>query len=303
MTLFAATIGKLLKASQRQESAERKLFAALKSTGQAAGLSSKQLTLMASSLQSVTTHGDETIIEAEALLLTFTQIHKDTFPKAVEAILNVSDAMGQDLKQSTIQIGKALNDPIVGMTALSRVGIKLSKEQKQQVKDFIALNDVSSAQKVIINELNTQFGDMAITMRETAEGGVKALSNSFGDLMEQLGDKLQPAIQSITAFLKKLSDKQKTAAEKRLETLTRIGAKESTIRMAQVAIIREQIGLLISEGNARIRGTSAFRDYTDVSADAKALLDITNEGLSEQLDNVRALINTKCYHCGWYENI
>lgn len=56
------------------------------------------------------------------MLLTFTRIGKDVFPKAVGPILNVSTAMGTDLNSAALQVGKALNDPAKGINALSRAG-------------------------------------------------------------------------------------------------------------------------------------------------------------------------------------
>ena len=133
---LSATIGGLIATYRVQEQAEKKLATVLKSTGHAAGLTAKELTEMASGLQKVTTFGDETIIDAQSLLLTFTKIGKDVFPTATETILNMSQAMGQDLKSSTIMLGKALNDPVAGISALARVGVNLSEEQKNLIKSF-----------------------------------------------------------------------------------------------------------------------------------------------------------------------
>ena len=41
---------------------------------------------------------------------------------------------GQDLSQATIQLGKALNDPIKGLSALTRVGIQFTEQQKKEIK-------------------------------------------------------------------------------------------------------------------------------------------------------------------------
>lgn len=62
------------------------------------------------------------------MLLTFTNIGKDTFPKATETLLDMATAMNggmapsaEALSAQAIQLGKALNDPIKGISALSRV--------------------------------------------------------------------------------------------------------------------------------------------------------------------------------------
>ena len=190
---LTATVTGLISTYRTQEQAERKLETALTSTSYAAGVSADELKNLASELQSVSTFGDEAIIEAQALLLTFTKIGKDVFPMATESILNMSAAMGTDLKSSTIMLGKALNDPIAGVTALSRAGVQLTETQKEQIKTQTELGNVSKAQKIILQELETQFGGQA---RATAEGTGRfiQLSNTLGDVAEKIGQHLVPPL-------------------------------------------------------------------------------------------------------------
>ena len=190
---LTATVTGLISTYRTQEQAVRKLETALTSTSYAAGVSADELKNLASELQSVSTFGDEAIIEAQALLLTFTKIGKDVFPMATESILNMSAAMGTDLKSSTIMLGKALNDPIAGVTALSRAGVQLTETQKEQIKTQTELGNVSKAQKIILQELETQFGGQA---RATAEGTGRfiQLSNTLGDVAEKIGQHLVPPL-------------------------------------------------------------------------------------------------------------
>jgi hypothetical protein len=150
-------------------------------------VSSQQIKDYASELQGLTNFGDEATISAAALLATFTNVRDDVFLASIPLIQDVATAMGQDLNQSTIQVGKALNDPIEGLSALRRVGIQFSDEQERQIKNFVELNDIASAQGVILAELQRQFGGSAEAARE-AEGNFTALANAFGDLKEQIGD-------------------------------------------------------------------------------------------------------------------
>ncbi len=184
--VLTAAFVKVIAAAKVQEDAEKKLNATLRSTAEIAGLTFKELTKMASGLQKITTFGDEAIIEAQSLLLTFTKIGKDVFPTALKSILDVSKGMGQDLKASTLQLGKALNDPIQGIAALTRVGITLSSTQEDQIRKFVELNDVASAQAIILGELQTQFGGQAEAAKEGL-GEVDQLGNAFGDLVEDIG--------------------------------------------------------------------------------------------------------------------
>ena len=190
----------VIAATETQVLAEAQLNAALKSTQGVAGLTAKELTNMASALQKQTRVGDEAIINAQSLLLTFTKVGKDVFPDAIETILNMSEAMGQDLQQGVIQVGKALNDPVLGVTALRRVGVQLSKQQEQQVKDFVKVGDVAAAQKIILGELETQFGGVAKAAGETLAGSLDKMRNATGDAAESLGEALGPAIIGVAGF-------------------------------------------------------------------------------------------------------
>jgi hypothetical protein len=180
-------------ASMEQENALQELNAVLESTKGIAGVTADELTKMAAGLQKVTTFGDEAIISGQSMLLTFTNIGKEVFPQATETMLNLAQKFGS-MDQASIMLGKALNDPIAGVTALRRVGIQLSDQQEQQIKNFMAVNDIASAQKVILGELETQFGGLARAMAETSEGKIKQLKNAFGDLKELFGTRLEKAI-------------------------------------------------------------------------------------------------------------
>jgi len=161
----------------------------IKSTGGVAGVTSEELQKMAQDLSEVTEFEDDAIIKSQALMLTFTKIGKDVFPDATEAVLNLSAALGQDLQASTVQIGKALNDPILGITALRRVGVQLSAAQEEQIRNFVALNDVASAQKVILGELSTQFGGTAkaVFANNPALMFAKA-QQQIGNILEKVGE-------------------------------------------------------------------------------------------------------------------
>ena len=186
-------IGKSIELAKIQIQAEAKLTQVLKSTGHAAGYSANQMFTMASGLQKVTTFGDEAIIGAQTLLATFTKVGKETFPKATETILDMSAALGQDLKSSSVQLGKALNDPVAGISALSRVGVAFTDDQKMMIKKFVETNDIASAQKVILDELAVEFGGVAKAMARTDVGKLEQMDNALSDVQEKLGEKLIPA--------------------------------------------------------------------------------------------------------------
>jgi hypothetical protein len=163
------------------------LDAVLKSTKGAAKLTKDEIVNLASSLQNTTTYSDEAVLSAENLLLTFTNIGRETFPQATKTVLDMSTALGQDTKSSAIQLGKALQDPILGVTALRRVGVNFSKDQLAVIENLVKTGKTLDAQKMILKELNTEFGGSASAQALTFAGRIEILKNKFNDLQEKVG--------------------------------------------------------------------------------------------------------------------
>lgn len=179
------------------EKAQAKLAAVIKATGGAAGFTAKEMQEYASDLQSTTTFSDDAIVNAEALLATFKEIKGDVFKDATAAMLDMSEVMGQDVSQVAIQLGKALNDPIKGLTALSRVGVSFTEDQKKQIRTFVESGRVMEAQRVILDELKSEFGGAAAAAANTFGGRMAQLGNIVDDVKEKFGAALAPAIQLV----------------------------------------------------------------------------------------------------------
>jgi hypothetical protein len=165
----------------------------IKSTGKAAGLSAEEISEMAGALSEVTNFEDDAIQAGENMLLTFTNVGKDVFPQATETMLDMSQALGTDLNGAAMQLGKALNDPIKGIGALSRVGVSFTAEQKEMIKAMVEVGDTAGAQKVILDELAKEFGGQARAQVDP----IIQLQNAWGNLKETLGGAVLPVINSL----------------------------------------------------------------------------------------------------------
>jgi len=186
-----------------QLKAETKVQQAIKSTGEAAGLSLRQLKREASDLQKNTLFGDETILnDVTAQLLTFTNIIGDNFKRTQKVVLDLATVLDGDLKSASIQLGKALNDPVANLSALSRSGIQFSTEQKAMIKGLVEQNKLFEAQSIILTELERQYGGQAEAMAK-ADLTMKQLKNTWGDYLEAVGKEFAEAyIPRTTALLK-----------------------------------------------------------------------------------------------------
>jgi len=182
--------------------------AALKSTGGAAGTTAKHIGTLAEKLMKKSGVDDEAIQSGENLLLTFTNIRNeagkgnDVFDQTTKAALDMSTALGTDMKSASMQLGKALNDPEKGITKLTRSGVTFTEEQKKQIKALQESGDTLGAQKIILGEVNKEFGGSAAAAGKTLPGQINILKESFSNLAGALVAKLVPVIQSTITWLR-----------------------------------------------------------------------------------------------------
>jgi len=171
----------------------------IRSTGGAAKITADQVGSLAEALSRKTGIDDEAIQSGSNLLLTFKNIKNeagagnDVFNQATAAALDLSKAGFGSVESASKMLGKALNDPIKGISALGRAGVTFTDQQKEQIKTLVKSGDVLGAQKIIMAELQSQVGGAA---EATATAGDKARV-TFDNLKESAGNKLLPVIDNL----------------------------------------------------------------------------------------------------------
>ena len=175
--------------------------AVLKSTGNAANVTATEIADLAQSISDYSAIDDEAIQQGQNLLLTFKNIRNeagrgnDIFNQSTRILTDMSVAMKTDVSSGAIQLGKALNDPLRGISALTRVGVTFSEEQKKVIARLVETGDIAGAQKIILEELKTEFGGSA-----RAAGNVDPygrLNRKLENLGETIGSKTLPALDSL----------------------------------------------------------------------------------------------------------
>lgn len=216
----AAALNYTTREAMEAEKMQAKLSAVLKSTGNAVGMTQKSLTGLADELSRMSGIDDELIVNSEAVMLTFTQIGKQVFPEAMTAALDMNAVLGGDLQGSIIQLGKALNvtagdtaTASMGMTALRRSGVSFTEEQKKMALEMVKTGDIMGYQKLVLAELNREFGGAAEAMGDTTAGSAQKLKNSFNNLAAAVGTMFLPAIKKANEFLSENADKLTESVE------------------------------------------------------------------------------------------
>ena len=138
--------GAIAEADKYQQSV-KKLDAVLTATGNTTGFTQSKLIGMAEDLQNVTNFSEKTTIGAEALLATFHNITGDTFKSALHAAMDLTSVMGGDLPDNVKKIGRALDNPIAGMKALSKLGVTFTEQQKKSIATMAAGGNLGARSK------------------------------------------------------------------------------------------------------------------------------------------------------------
>ncbi len=146
LSMIGNVIGDSIKEATEFQNVFAQTQAVIESTGMAAGFTAEEMAGLASDLSAasgMSLFSDDAILGATNVLATFKEIQGVQFENATAAILDMSQAMGMDLQSATVQVGKALNDPIGGIGALSRVGVQFTEDQKAMIEEMVALGDVA----------------------------------------------------------------------------------------------------------------------------------------------------------------
>jgi hypothetical protein len=224
--LIAANVAIGVRSLAELEEAEAQTAARIKSTGGAANVTAAQVRDLAEELENLSTVDDKAIQAGENMLLTFTNIRNevgegnDIFNQATKAVLDLSVAMKTEPQQAALQLGKALNDPIRGLTALRRVGVQFTEQQETQIKRMVESGRVMDAQKVILAELTKEFG-----------GSAEAFSKGPGATLRRFGDAVEDAQQALARGFLPLMERVATMAQdafsdpKVIDGITKFGSE------------------------------------------------------------------------------
>lgn len=201
------TVGKFIKAAAKQEKAERTLAAAMKQAGTFTEKAFKENLKYASSLQKITTFGDEAILGVQKLLTNF-GLEGEELKSLTKATLDLAAAKGMDLTSAADLVAKSVGS---STNALTRYGIQVTG----------AVGSTERAQTAVEN-ITKLFGGAAAAEADTFSGTIEQTKNALGDLAERIGAKLFPVLSPI------------------LKTITRWVGQSDTLKSLTIDLIRLQ---------------------------------------------------------------
>lgn len=177
----------------------RQTAAVIESTGGVAGITADHLAGLSSELSMLAAVDDEVIQQGGNLLLTFRNVRAEggIFDDALASALDMSAAMGTQLQPNVMAVGRALNDPIAGISRLTRMGVTFTDQQKDQIAAMQYFGDTAGAQRIILEELATEFGGAAEANATASE----RMTVAWGNVQEAIGALLLPVVDRLSTAL------------------------------------------------------------------------------------------------------
>lgn len=200
-------LGVILRATSRQEQAIARVEARLRGLAGETTLTSAALQKIAADLQDVTTFGDESVLETQALLLTFRSlgnIGAEEMRRVTEVVLDMATAMGVDASSAARQLALAVENPRDGLTQLRRAGTTFTDAQREMIIGLVDAGRKAEALAAILAVIEGQVGGTARALRDTLGGAFSALGNAAGDLLEgaDATGQLRQSVESLVDFLR-----------------------------------------------------------------------------------------------------
>jgi hypothetical protein len=285
ITAFAtASVHKFMES----EAAAKQLDQTLKSTKFAAGFNSEQLKSFSNEMKSVSVYGGTAITRAIALMATFTSIKGDIFKKAIESAMDLNSALGGDIQGNVIQLGKALNNPLTGMTALRRVGVSFTKEQEAAVESLVNAGKLEEAQMIILNELQVEFGGQARAMSQTAQGAYLKMQNAMGGVNKEIGQMIVEGLGLVDVMNRKSeSMNYVTKTLKNMDDATRNAVVRSTALALAVGSLVGAYKAFVWTG--LVQGISALGKYVYLCATHTTASSLNTAALWKEVQAQNAL--------------
>lgn len=216
-----ATIGggallmRFIEETKQAQAEQAQLAAVLQSTGNAAGYSQQRLNEMADAFAKTSNFDSGEITTGITRMLSYAGVAGETLPKAMQATIDMATRLGMEVSQASELVGKALDVPSQGMTALTKQGFKFTDAQKEMAKELEQTGRKAEAQAIILGEMGFAYDGAAAAARDTLGGALADLQKSFKDAITGDDDSAQAmkeAVQELADTMRSDGVKQGFAA-------------------------------------------------------------------------------------------
>lgn len=301
--VVGAALGKMafdaLKAAEEAQVANARLDSiaeSMKLFGDQAGNVSKRLQDYASAQSLATGVDDEAIKATQAKLLTFRELAKSAgvvggaFDRATDAAIDLAAAGFGEAESNATQLGKALNDPIKGIAALTKVGVTFTKKEKEKIAQLVESGKLLEAQEIILGAIETQVGGTA----EATAKSTEKIKIAFEEVSETIGGALLPYVEDLAiAFVEWLQNEETIAffedVKGAIETF--IGAMQEAFDDPAVKETFDRLNNGIKKFFDYLNSPQGKQDIKNFASQIAAAFAVLNTTLSITLFGLSAIAN------------
>ena len=193
--------------SEKAEISFTQIEVAIKNTNNRAGRSFEQLKKDAMKLSGESTVSTMNIIQGvQKPLLSFNMITGQTFDRVSKIAIEASQKMygtkvtTEQLAQMTNILGRAYENPLMGMRSLKQAGINLSIEQRKTIQELVKTNQVQAARNLLMDIATKYTKNYSEALKNTPEGREADIANRIQDLQLQIGKSFAPVKESLLSL-------------------------------------------------------------------------------------------------------
>jgi hypothetical protein len=232
---------KALSAGEQVNSANNRVRQINKSMGlfgKQTDVVSKRLIKLAESQARELGISNLTIKATQAKLLTFKNLAQsaDTvggaFDRANKAALDMAAAGFGTAEGNAVQLGKALENPIKGISALAKSGVTFTDQEKDKIKTLVESNKMLEAQEIVLAAIEKQVGGTA----EATADDTQKMKESFDQVTQSIGTALLPILEKITPEFVKFADFARENEDVIIKLAGAIGAVAAATLAANAAM-------------------------------------------------------------------
>src|ERR1035437_9554614 len=177
-----------IKKAMEYELSLAKLSGVIRSGGKDSEVSAAEMEKIAIGLSKSSMFFKSDILDVQRYFLSFKNIGAGSINEATIAAMGLTQVLGLDLRGATIALGKALDQGSEGMKSLNRMGLKLSSDELDHVKNLENEGKTYQMQSYILTLLASKYKNVAEEIQKTDAFKLNQAQKALGDMQKQAGD-------------------------------------------------------------------------------------------------------------------
>jgi len=151
---------------------------------------------------------DADVIKAtQTKLATFGNLAKSVdqaggaFDRATLAALDLASAGFGSAEGNAVALGKALENPIKGITALAKSGVTFTEQEKEKIKALTESGNLLEAQNIVLAAIEKQVGGTT----EASASSFEKMKFAFAGVADTIGEMVLPILDQLAPLLAGIS--------------------------------------------------------------------------------------------------